>query len=55
MRLTKRNLQGLGRTGDLEIQGYPYSLALYQLSYPEILLNRLYEIPQDLLQNRAVQ
>ena len=37
----KRNLQGLGRTGDLKIQGYPYSLTLYQLSYPEILLNRL--------------
>ena len=31
----KRNLQGLGLTGDLKIQGYPYSLTLYQLSYPE--------------------
>ena len=30
------NLQGLARTGDLKIQGYCYSLALYQLSYPEI-------------------
>ena len=36
--LKKGNLQGLDRTGDLKIQGYPYSLALYQLSYPEILL-----------------
>ena len=37
----KENLQSLVRTGDLKIQVYPYSLALYQLSYPEVSVEQL--------------